>query len=117
MATYDLNRSELNGLLAADHIDPSVRQAIINYLVDDHSFSGPGRTVAVQESGYPPLDRNAQVLLVDTPFASVQTDAHLQAIVDISDATLKVTGSNNVLIATGPGNDKVDITGTSGKDI
>ena len=68
MATYDLSRSALNSLLAADHIDPSVRQSIINYLQHDGLLVGPGSTVKVQESGYPPtLDPNAQVLLVDIP--------------------------------------------------
>src|ERR1700733_6122375 len=101
MATYDLTRSELNSLLAADHIDPSVRQSIINYLVSDGSFSGPGHTVKVQETGFPPLDSHAQVLLVDSATATVATDPNLKAIVDIADATLTVTGGNNVLVATG----------------
>src|SRR5450756_1535566 len=71
MAAYDLNRSELNSLLASDNIDPSVRKSIIDYLQDDGLLTGHGSTVAVQESGYPPLDSNAQVLLVDTSPATV----------------------------------------------
>ena len=54
MATYDLTRSELNSLLAADHVDPTVRQSVLQYLSENGDLSGPGSKVEVQESGYPP---------------------------------------------------------------
>ena len=64
MATYDLDRSELNSLLASSNIDPSVRKSIIDYLQDDGLLTGHGSTVQVQEGGS--LDPSTQVLLVDT---------------------------------------------------
>src|SRR5271163_2982048 len=117
MSIYDLSRSALNHLLASDGIDSSVRNAIIDYLRDDGLLTGHGSKVAVQENGFPPLDPSAQVLIVDNSPASVATDPNLKVIVDVSDATLTVTGSNNVLVATGPGDDKVIMTGSSGKDV
>lgn len=119
MATYDLNRSELNSLLAADHIDPSVRKAIINYLVDDGLLTGPHGTVVVQEGTYPPLDSNTEVLLLNSPNATVNTstDPNLKVIVDVGDAHLKVTGSDNVLVATGAGVDLINMSGSSGNDV
>jgi hypothetical protein len=104
MATYDLNRSELNSLLASDHIDPSVRKSIIDYLQDDGLLTGHGSTVAVQESGYQSgnpatLDPTAQVLFVDTSPISVGTDPALKVIVDTADANLIVTGTTDVFVA------------------
>lgn len=117
MATYDLTRSELNNLLAADNIDSSVRQAIIDYLVDDGTLAGHHAKVEVQESGFPPLDPKAEVLIVDSSPASVSTDPNLKVIVDVADATLTVTGGKNVLVATGTGDDSVDLSGSSGRDV
>lgn len=115
MATYDLNRAELNSLLAANHIDPLVRQSIIDYLQDDGFLHDHGSTVQAQEGGT--LDFNTQVLLVDSPTATVATDPNLQVIVDLADANLTVTGSDPVLVATGRGDDYVDMTGSSGNDV
>jgi hypothetical protein len=114
MATYDLHRSGLNSLLASDHIDPSVRQAIINYLEDDGLLRTHHSTVSVQEGTHP--SHGTQVLLVDTPNATVNTssDPNLKAIVDISSGELKVTGPDNVIVATGPHVNLVDLSGTSG---
>ena len=112
---YDLNRSELNSLLASNSVDPAVRQSIIDYLVSDGLLTGPGSKVVVQEGGA--LESSTQVLIVDSSPASVATDPNLKVIVDTADATLTVTGSNNVLVTTGPGDDSVNMTGSSGKDV
>jgi Ca2+-binding RTX toxin-like protein len=114
MAIYDLNRSELNSLLASNDIDPSVRKSVIDYLADGGSLSH-GSTAQVET--YPALDLNAQVLTVDTPTASVTTDPTLKVIVDLSDASLTVAGNNDVLIATGRGDDTVNITGMTGAEV
>src|SRR5215467_2536283 len=98
MAIYDLNRSGLDHLLASDPVDPSIRQAIIDYLRDDDLLRGHHSMVAVQEGGLP-LDPAAQVFLVDTP-AVVATDANLKVIVDVGGGDLTVTGSDNVFITT-----------------
>ncbi len=115
MATYDLTASELSGLLLTENISPAITQSIINYLDTNGGFTGPGGTTNVQEGG--PLSPSTQVLLVDTPTATVATDANLLSIVDIADASLTVTGSKNVLVATGDGNDRLDLSGTSGRDV
>jgi hypothetical protein len=114
MATYDLHRSELNSLLASDHIDPSVRQAIIDYLQDDGLLRSHHSTVSVQEGTHPAY--GTQVLLVDTPNATVNTssDPDLKAIVDVSSGELKVTGPDNVIVATGPDVNQIDLSGSSG---
>jgi hypothetical protein len=114
MATYDLHRSELNSLLASDHIDPSVRKAVLDYLQDDGLLGSHHSTVSVQEGTHP--DHGTQVLLVDTPNATVNTssDPNLKAIVDVSSGELKVTGGDNVIVATGPHVNLVDLSGSSG---
>jgi hypothetical protein len=114
MATYDLHRSELNSLLASDHIDPSVRKAIIDYLEDDGLLGSRHSTVSVQEGTHP--DHGTQILLVDTPNATVNTsgDPNLKAIVDISSGELKVTGGDNLVVATGPHVNLIDLSGSSG---
>jgi hypothetical protein len=114
MATYDLHRSELNSLLASDHIDPSIRKAIIDYLQDDGLLGSRHSTVSVQEGTDP--NHGTQVLLVDTPYATVNTssDPNLKAIVDVSSGELKVTGGDNVIVATGPQVNLVDLSGSSG---
>jgi hypothetical protein len=116
MATYDLNRSELNGLLASDHIDPSVRSAIIHYLVDDGLLHSHDK-VSMQEGG--PLKPGTQVLLVTTPNASVNTstDPSLKAIVDVSSGKLTVTGHDNVIVGAGPHVNLIDLSGTTGNDV
>src|SRR5215471_12936823 len=117
MATYDLHRSELNSLLASEGIDASVRQAVLNYLKDD--FTDPHHTISVQESGLPPFDTSLpgaptvppQVLIIDSPSAAVDTslNPNLEAVIDVVDATLTVTGGNDFFVATGPGADTVDM--------
>jgi Ca2+-binding RTX toxin-like protein len=106
MALYELDRSELNSLLVSDHVDPSARKAIIDLLQDDGYFKGHG-TVQVQEGGS--LDSSTQVLIVDTPNATVTADSALKVIVDTADANLTVTGGNELFIVTnddsGNGND------------
>ena len=121
MAYNQLTQPELDGLLASGGIDHSVRNSIISYLMADGFLSELGDTVNVQQDPgtfFPQnLDPNAQVLyLSDAPVAFVATDPNLQVIVDVSDAYLDVTGSNDVLVATGRGPDYVDMTGTSGDD-
>jgi len=111
MALYDLNRSQLSSLLLSNNIDHSVTKSVINYLVDDGLLHG--HTVAVQEGGAG-LDPSAQVLIVDSPTAAVAIDPNLMAIVDIADADLTVTGSGDLLIATGSDDDKVDLSGATG---
>src|SRR5450759_731089 len=100
MATYDLNRSELNSLLASDNIDLSVRKSIIDYLQNDGLLTDPKSTVDVQQGGVADPSDPTQVLIVDTQSATVVTDvtdSNLKAIIDIApDASLTVTGSNNV---------------------
>jgi Ca2+-binding RTX toxin-like protein len=115
MAIYDLNRSELNSLLASNQIDHSVRQSIIDYLADDSLLRGHRSTVHVETN--PPLDSNAQVLAINTPTASIITDPTLKVVVDLADANLTVAGNNDVLIATGPGDDLVNITGMTGAEV
>lgn len=124
MATYDLNRAELNGLLTLGGIDPSVRKAIIDYLVNDGLLTGPGSTVVVQDQSfpphnYPPLDSGTEVLFLTSPTDSVDTstDPDLKVIVDVGDAKLNVTGSDDVLVATGPGVDLINMSGSTGNDV
>ena len=115
MAIY--NQTDLSSLLASDGIDPAVQASILNYLHNDGLLTGPGDTVDVQLSGYPPLDPNAQVLFVDTSPAKVITDSNLKVIVDTADAKIKVTGHNSVFVTTGSGDDRIDLTGSSGNDV
>ncbi|HTP90563.1 MAG TPA: calcium-binding protein, partial [Xanthobacteraceae bacterium] len=118
MSTYDLTRTGLENFLAANQIDVSTTNSIIKYLQSDGLLTTPGSTVAVQESGYPPFDPPpVQVLIVDSSPAEVATNSALKVIVDIDDATLAVTGGNNVLVAMSSGNDSVDLSGTSGNDV
>ena len=117
MALYDLNRSELNSLLLSDNVDPSVTKSVINYLLNDGLLQD-NSTVVVQEGGT--LDPTTQVLLVDAQTGSVDiTDPNLKAIVDIADANLTVSDALpiDVTVATGPGNDTVDMSGTLGNDL
>src|SRR5262249_44046851 len=111
---YELDKSHLNSALAANNIDPAIRQSIINFLVHDGDFAGDGK-VTVQEGDFPPLNPSAQVLILDTPSATIPTDHNLKVIVD-GDADLTVTGNNSVFVATGPTGDRVDLTGSSGND-
>jgi hypothetical protein len=123
MATYDLNRSELNHVLVSDGIDPTVRAAVINYLNNDNLLDDKGSTVAVQEDNhpagnYPPLDPNTQVLVLTSPsgFVDTSTDPNLEVIVGGGDAHLTVTGSSDLLIAAGKGVNLVDLSGTTGNE-
>jgi Ca2+-binding RTX toxin-like protein len=113
MAIYDLDRSDLNSLLASNHIDPSVRKSIINYLVDAGYLTDGGM---VHVSTDPAPDWQP-LLLVDAPTASIVTNPHGNVIVDLADADLTVAGNNDVLIATGAGDDNVDITGMTGAEV
>jgi hypothetical protein len=114
MATYDLNRSELNSFLASDHIDHSVRKAIIDYLEDDGLLSSGHSRVVVQEGDHP--DRGTQVLLVNSPNATVNTagDPNLKAIVDVSSGELKVTGGDNLIVGAGPHVNLIDLSYSTG---
>jgi hypothetical protein len=114
MATYDLHRSELNGLLASDHIDPSVRKAIIDYLENDGFLGTRHSTVSVQDGTHP--DHGTQVLIVNTPNATVNTsgDPNLKAIVDVSSGELKVTGGDSLIVGTGPHVNLIDLSGSNG---
>ena len=114
MAIYDLARSGLDHLLALDPVHAPVRNAIIDYLVDDGYLRDHG-TVQVQEGG--PVDPGTQVYIVDTPTATVATDPNLQAIVDVADASLTVTGPDGLFIGTGAGDHTVDISGTTGNEV
>jgi Ca2+-binding RTX toxin-like protein len=118
---YD-TQTQLDGLLVSGGIDLSVRNAIINYLMDDGLLMGPGSQVLVQDQNlpppvFPPLDPPAQVLFLNNPIDTVSTDPNLQVIVEAGDAYLTVTGSNDVLVATGKGPDVVNMTGSSGDDV
>jgi Ca2+-binding RTX toxin-like protein len=115
MATYDLTASELSGLLQSDNISPSITHDIINYLESHGGFNGPGDTTIVQQGGA--LNPNTNVFLVDSQSATVATDANLKAIVDIADASLTVTGGNNVMVAAGDASDSINLAGTTGKDV
>src|SRR6266481_3189405 len=112
MATYDLDRTELNHLLTPN-IDPAARAAVVDYLLnhggfdddddddqhhgqhghDDHGHDDHGHhqghhhdddpTVMVQISdGGQPLDPDAQVLSLTTASNTVTTDAALRVIVE-----------------------------------
>src|SRR5215467_12270098 len=114
MAIYDLARSDLNQFLLSDPVDPSVRNSIIKYLVDE-GFSQGNDMVQVQEGGS--LNPSTQLYIANTPTASVATDPNLRAIIDVADSSLTVTGPDGLFIGTGPGNHTVDISGTSGNDV
>ena len=111
---YDLNRSGLENFLASDPVSPAISQAIIDYLKDDGLLHGHD-TVAVQVGGT--LDPTAQVYVVDNPTASISVDANLKVIIDDAGGQLNVIGKNDVLIATGSSDVKVDLTGSSGNDV
>jgi len=114
MAIYDLSRSGLGQFLASDPVYNPVRSAIIDYLLDDGYLHRNG-TVQVQEGGS--LDPGTQVYIVDTPTATVATDPNLQAIVDVADSSLTVTGADGLFIGTGSGNHTVDISATTGNEV
>ena len=115
MATYDLTSAQLSGLLLSEDISPTITHDIINYLNDNGGFSGPGSTTKVQEGGA--LLPSTQVLLVDTPTATVATDPNLLSIIDVADAALTVTGGHNVLVAAGDNDIGINLAGTTGKDV
>src|ERR1700727_3051944 len=117
MAIYDLPATgpdSLNSLLQADGIDAATRQAILTAL----SNAGDTNPISVQVGGYPPFTPDAngnlpEVLILPNPISSVDTsaDPNLAAIVGI-DANITVTGSNNVLVATGGADDTVRLNDT-----
>ncbi len=71
MATYDLDRSHLNGLLAFEGIDPAVRKAVIDYLQDDGSCWAVITRFTSKRVMAANGDGTEQVLLVNTPDATV----------------------------------------------
>ena len=90
--------------------------------MDDGFLTGPGDKVVVQDENlpppvFPPLDPTAQVLFLNNSIDTVPTDPNLQVIVEAGDAYLTVTGSNDVLVATGNGPDVVNMTASSGDDV
>src|ERR1043166_2324551 len=116
MATYDLDRTELNQILSSN-IDPGAQKAVIDYLLrngafennDEHGHGyGKGHdphahhhhhhghgepTVDVQTSnGTDPLDPDAQLLNLTSPTNTVTTGGDLKVIVEnvAGDATLTV---------------------------
>jgi hypothetical protein len=112
MATYDLNRGELNALMASDHVDPSARKAVIDYLRYDGDLGGNSK-VDVQVGGGS-LDPNAQVLVLDgTSDPNVTLDANLKVIVDVNNAPLTMTGSGDPLVIMGSGNNTIGGGGSS----
>ena len=112
MATYDLNRGELNALMASDHVDPSARKAVIDYLTYDGAVGGNSK-VDVQVGGGS-LDPNAQVLVLDgTSDPNVTLDANLKVIVDVNNAPLTMTGTGDPLVVMGSGNNTIDASGSS----
>ena len=115
MATYDLNRGELNALLASDHADPSARKAVIDYLMADGDV-GRNSRVDVQVGGGS-LDPNAQVLILDgTGPATVTPDGNLKVVVDVADSPWKLDGSDNSVVALA-GNDTVDASASTGNNV
>ena len=112
MATYDLNRGELNALMASDHVDPSGRKAVIDYLMADGDV-GRNSRVDVQVGGGS-LDPNAQVLVLDgTSDPNVTLDANLKVIVDVNNAPLTMTGTGDPLVVMGSGNNTIGGSGSS----
>jgi Ca2+-binding RTX toxin-like protein len=130
MATYDLDRTELNDLLKPN-IDPMVRTAVLDYLFSDHGHQHLGHygldtsghdgstdKIEVQISdGTDPLDPKADALVLTGTDNSVTTDANLKAIIEnvATDTTLTVDGTHSVFVAMGNGNDLVRLE-DSGND-
>lgn len=138
MATYDLDRVELNHLLT-QNIDPAARASVIDYLLksgifddNDDNDHHPGQengwhknyhqgTINVEISnGTLPLDPQAQVLALTTANNVVSTtDTALKVIVEnvATDSHLTVSeGNTDVMIVTGRGNNFVELH-DSGNDI
>ena len=112
MATYDLNRGELNALMASDHVDPSARKLVIDYLMADGDV-GRNSRVDVQVGGGS-LDPNAQVLVLDgTSDPNVTLDANLKVILDVNNAPLTMTGTGDPLVVMGSGNNTIGGSGSS----
>jgi len=111
MATYDLNRGELNALMASDHVDPSARRAVIDYLMADGDV-GRNSRVDVQIGGGS-LDPNAQVLVLDgTSDPNITLDPNLKVIVDVNNAPLTITGTGDPLVVMGSGNNTIGGSGS-----
>src|SRR5215467_12691583 len=132
MATYDLDRVEINHLLTPN-IDPAARAAAVDYLLnsgafdddddDDNKFDDdhehyshhhgdPTFKVEVSD-GTIPLDPQAQLVDLTTANNVVDTtDPALKVIVEnvSGDSQLSVLhGDTDVMIVTGNGNDQVDL--------
>jgi hypothetical protein len=103
MATYDLNRGQLNALLASDGNDPSIRRAVVDYLISDGAVGRSSKVAVDVSDGTSPLDPNAKVLVLETSSpTTVDTSQYpFKVIVDTDGAPLTVTGSNDVLVALG----------------
>jgi len=122
---YD-TQHQLDLLLQSGGFDGAVRTAILKYLEDDFIY-GPKGDAVLLENGqrphpkFPPtLDPSAQVLYITKDNVTVNTDSdtNLKVIADAAgDATLKVTGSDNVFVAAGPGVDLVNMKGATGNDV
>src|SRR5262245_33990555 len=121
MATYNLDRSDLNDVLTPN-IDPSVRSAVLDYLYRSEGRGGhhghghgcgwgndPG--IRVQYSnGTDPIDSRTEALVLTSATATVLAEGGaLRAIISNVDtgASLTVQGDGDVLVATGRGDDQV----------
>src|ERR1700730_1923385 len=105
MATYDLDRIELNHLLTPN-IDPSVRTAVLDYLYKDIDSHFPDHDREHKLDGQisdatEALNPQADVLVLTSADNSVTTDANLKAIIEnvATDSTLDVSGTHSVFIA------------------
>ena len=133
MATYDLTQAELSGVISGN-LDASVRDFVLNYLFDDENSPGnsafghaqgmghnnpPDDTIKVQISqGFQELDKKAEALVLNNEHGVVETGGKLEAIIQnvSGDSDLRVTGNQDVLVATGTGDNFVDMQNT-GDDI
>jgi Ca2+-binding RTX toxin-like protein len=133
MATYDLTQAELSGVISAN-LDASVRDFVLNFLFDDENSPGnsafghaqgmghnnpPDDTIKVQISqGFQDLDKKAEALVLNNEHGVVETGGKLEAIIQnvSGDSDLRVTGHQDVLVATGIGDNFVDMQ-NSGDDI
>jgi len=112
---YD-TQHQLDHLFASGGLDLAVRNAIINYLKEDGLLNAPNDRVWVQDGNAGGLNPDAQVLYLDGNQGQVRTDADLKAIIDVGQGELKVTGSNDVLVAAGQGVNLINLSGTTGND-
>jgi Ca2+-binding RTX toxin-like protein len=134
MATYDLTQAELSAAINGN-LDASVRDFVLNFLFDEDSSANaqfglsqamghngpPGDdTVTVQISdGFQPLNPQAEALLLNSDHGVVEAKGQLDAIIQnvSGDSDLRVTGHQDLLVATGIGDNFVDMQGAAGDDI